>query len=84
VLLQHSARAAKDRALAELGRLALRRVGGPHDEFRAKVERIRADVEGLRSGAFAGFSQNPVVRGLLLSLGGGGALTLLEMLLNPR
>jgi hypothetical protein len=78
--LQRSARRAKARALEVVGKILLRHAGDPKDEALGKIERIRQEIEGTDSGAFASFSRNPVVGALLLSLGGGGGLAALEAL----
>jgi hypothetical protein len=80
-LLQRKARSAKQDTLDALGTIASRRISGSPDDYREKVERIRHDVEDMRSGAFASFWQNPVVRAVLLPLGGGGGLAALEAVL---
>jgi hypothetical protein len=82
LLLQRSAKKAKEQALEVLAKIVVRRVGRPEDEFREKIERLRTEVENLNSSAFASFFQNPVLGALLLPLGGGGSLAALETLLS--
>jgi hypothetical protein len=82
LLLQRSAKKAKEKALEALAKIVVRRVGSPRDEFRKKIERLRTDVESMSSSAFASFFQNPVLGALLLPLGGGGTLAALETLLS--
>jgi hypothetical protein len=81
LLLQGAAWNARKTALETLRGMVLQRGNRQHDELREGVERIRQDVEGMRSGAFAGFFQNPVVGALLLPLGGGGGLAAMEAVL---
>jgi hypothetical protein len=82
VLLQSAAKGARSGALSALDEL-LRAAGGRADDAaREKLPRIRAEIEGTNTGAFAGFSQNPVVRAVLLPLVGGGGLAALETLLR--
>src|SRR5262249_16833569 len=82
VLLQRSAKRAKEKALEVLEQIVVRRVGSSQDQIREKIERIRSEIEGMNSGAFASFFQNPVVGALLLPLAGGGGLAALETLLS--
>jgi hypothetical protein len=48
-----------------------------------QLEMLLHRVEELRDGAFSPFSQQPLVRGLLLPLGSLGGTALLEYLLLP-
>ena len=80
VILQQSAKDARTKATEALDRILLP-LTGKDRETRKKVLRIRAEVEDLESGVFAGFAQNPVVYALLLPLGGGGGLAVLQVLL---
>jgi hypothetical protein len=82
VLLQRAAKGARSRALIVLDELLRDRVGPAEDSVQEKLSRIRAEIEGTTTGAFAGFSQNPVVGAVLLPLLGGGGLTALEALLR--
>src|SRR5262249_28356019 len=54
ILLQRAAKRAKQKALDELDKLLLRRIGGPRDDVGEKLARIRTDIASLNSGAFAG------------------------------
>jgi hypothetical protein len=82
VLLQRAAKGARSRALIALDELLRARAGAAEDSVREKLSLIRAEIEGTTTGAFAGFSQNPVVGAVLLPLLGGGGLTALEALLR--
>jgi hypothetical protein len=80
VLLQSAAKGARSRALSALDDLL--RAGRADDAAREKLARIRTEIKGTNTGAFAGFSQNPVVGAVLLPLMGGGGLAALEALLR--
>jgi hypothetical protein len=82
VLLQRAAKGARAQALGVLDGLLRVRVGSPEDPVREKFSQIRSDIDGINTGAFAGFYQNPVVGAILLPLGGGGGLAALEALLG--
>jgi len=82
VLLQSAAKRARNRALSTLDDLLRARVGPAEDALRKRLVRIKSEIEGTNSGAFAGFSQNPVVGAVLLPLMGGGGLALLETVLR--
>ncbi len=79
VILQRSAKEARTKAIEALDRVLLPLT--KDDESREKVLQIRAEVQDMDSGVFAGFAQNPVVYALLLPLGGGGGLAALQALL---
>jgi MFS family permease len=82
VMLQGAAKDARSRALAALDEL-VRASGGQGDRVAPeKLAQIRTEIEDTNTGAFAGFSQNPVVRAVLLPLVGGGGLTALEAFLR--
>jgi hypothetical protein len=81
LILQRSAKQAQARAIATLDRITLPLIGQENAALRDKVAKIRDEIDAMDSGAFAGFSQNPVVYALLLPLGGGGGLAALEALL---
>jgi hypothetical protein len=82
VLLQRAAKGARSRALSTLDELLRARVGPGEDTVRQKLVQIRGEIEGTTTGAFAGFSQNPVVGAVLLPLLGSGGLAALEFLLR--
>jgi hypothetical protein len=82
LLLQSAAKGARSGALSTLDELLRARGGRADDAMRENLARIRAEIEGTTTGAFAGFSQNPVVRAVLLPLVGGGGLAALEALLR--
>jgi hypothetical protein len=82
VELQRAAKAARRDALHELDGLVRARVGPEHDELREKLTRIRSDIAGYKTGAFASFRQNPIIRAVLLPLFGAGGLAAVEALLQ--
>ena len=53
------------------------------DSLRASSSCCCAEFEDLREGAFSPYSQQPVVRAMLLPLGSLGGTALLEYLLVP-
>jgi hypothetical protein len=82
VLLQNAAKRARARALSALDDLLRARIGPPHDSVREKMGRIRSEIKAVNTGAFANWSQNPVIGAVLLPLMGGGGLAALEALLR--
>jgi hypothetical protein len=80
--LQRAAKGARKQAVRVLDALLRTRVGHHHDEFCDKLTRIRADVAGFKTGAFASFRNNPVVNAILVPLFGAGGLAALEALLQ--
>ena len=58
------------------------RVVPAEEDLRERLVRIRSEVAGFKTGAFASFRQNPVVGAVLLPLFGGGGLAALEALLQ--
>jgi hypothetical protein len=82
VLLQGAAKHARSRALTTLDELLHAPADRVDKATREQFTRIRAEIEGTNTGAFAGFSQNPVVGAVLLPLMGGGGLAALEALLR--
>lgn len=77
IVLRSSAKRARREALARLRK----RVAAALDPERvARLERLISEVENERGGAFSGFTENPVVRAIVLPSGGLGALALLELL----
>jgi hypothetical protein len=81
-LLQRSAKRVKENALAAVDKLIVPRLGEKKGGLRTKLERIKQDIAGMRSGAFASFYQNPVIRALLIPLGGGGGLAALQAIFS--
>ncbi len=81
-ILQLEAKRARGKSLDALDELLRARVGPPEDPVREKVARIRTEIEDFQTGAFASFSQNPIVKAILLPLFGGGGLAALEALLS--
>jgi hypothetical protein len=62
--------------------LRRRRAVRQEDTAGAKLGQIRSQIEGIHTGAFAGFYQNPIIGAILLPLGGGGGLAALQTLLD--
>jgi hypothetical protein len=81
LLLQRAAKSAKDKALRTLNGLIVERIGPEEDLVRAKLEQLRAEIEKEQAGAFASFTNNPVVWAILIPLGGGGGVAALQALL---
>jgi hypothetical protein len=80
--LQRAAKAARQDALHELDGLVRARIGPPHDDLREKLTRTRSDIAGYKTGAFASFRQNPIIRAVFLPLFGAGGLAAVEVLLR--
>jgi len=84
VALRWSAEASRDKARRKLNdEIAAARSlqdGGP---LASQLELLLRRVEELRDGAFSPFSQQPVVRAMLLPLGSIGGTALLEYLMLP-
>lgn len=56
------------------------RLGGERGKpFADHVEQLAKQIEGLDNGAFARFSQQPMVRSMLLLVGSVGGTSLLEL-----
>ena len=53
--------------------------GKPYEELAGRFEGVIEDVVNLRQGAFAPFFEQPLVRAILVFLGGAGGIQLLEM-----
>jgi hypothetical protein len=82
LVLQRSAKDARDKALAALDRILLPLAGRHADrKTHDSLLQIRAEIESTNSGVFAGFTQNSIFYALLLPLAGGGGLAALEALL---
>jgi hypothetical protein len=78
MMLQRAARGARQAALEDVEKLSLSQVGGADAATRKRLKRMRADIEAMRSGAFASFYDNPAIRAILIPLCGGGGLAALE------
>jgi hypothetical protein len=78
MMLQRAARGARQAALEDVEKLSLSQVGGADTATRKRLKRMRADIEAMRSGAFASFYDNPAIRAILIPLCGGGGLAALE------
>jgi hypothetical protein len=81
VLLQRAAKEAKRKALTKLDESLLPRVADRDDQLADKLRRIRDDIAGLNTGAFASWWSSPVVQAICLAAGGGGALAALDAVL---
>jgi hypothetical protein len=81
VLLQRSAKKAKEKVLGKMDQLISQSIGRKDERGRQTFGRIKEEIANMQSGAFASFYQNPVLRAILIPLGGGGSMAALEMLL---
>ncbi len=77
--LNVEARAARDKAIKRFHSRIARCIGAAEAQDRVRVLReMLADIEDMKQGAFAPLAQQPVVRAVLLSLGSGGIISLLQ------
>ncbi|TMJ94922.1 MAG: hypothetical protein E6G77_21775 [Alphaproteobacteria bacterium] len=84
VALRLSAEALRARALRRLNdRIMAARQSQDGERLAGQLELLVRRVEELRDGAFTPFSQQPLVRAMLLPLGSFGGTALLEYLLLP-
>ena len=84
ILLRRSAEAARETARRKLrDQIAEARSLPDGGQFASQLELLLRRVEDLREGAFSPYSQQPVVRAMLLPLGSLGGTALLEYLLVP-
>jgi hypothetical protein len=84
ILLRRSAEAARETARRKLrDQIAEARSLPDGGLFASQLELLLRRVEDLREGAFSPYSQQPVVRAMLLPLGSLGGTALLEYLLVP-
>src|SRR5438067_11788811 len=82
--LRLSAEALRARALRRLNdRIMAAKQSQDAERLAAQLELLVRRVEELRDGAFTPFSQQPLVRAMLLPLGSFGGTALLEYLLLP-
>jgi hypothetical protein len=79
VVLQRSAKAVRTAALQALDRFLMRLADGGENHSRTALRRLRTEINGIQSGAFATFTQNPIIHALLIPLCGGGGLAALQM-----
>ena len=83
VALRLSAEATRAEARRRLTqRLLLAKGQNKGDSWRSQLELVMRRIEELRDGAFSPFSQQPVVRAMLLPLGGFGGTALLSYLMG--
>jgi hypothetical protein len=84
MVLRRSAEASRKTALRRLNdQIAAARSFQSETQLASQLELLLHRVEELREGAFSPFSQQPVVRAMLLPLGSLGGTALLEYLLIP-
>ena len=83
VALRVSAEATRAEARRRLNERLVRAKGGSNDALASQLELVMLRIEEMREGAFSPFSQQPVVRAMLLPLGGLGGTALLNYLLVP-
>ena len=84
IALRLSAEALRARALRRLNdRIMAVRQSQDGDRLAGQLELLSRRIEELRDGAFTPFSQQPLVRAMLLPLGSFGGTALLEYLLLP-
>src|SRR5262249_8108688 len=85
IALRLSAEALRARALRRLNdRIMAVRQSQDGERLAGQLELLSRRIEELRDGAFTPFSQQPLVRTMLLPLGSFGGTALLEYLLLPR
>jgi hypothetical protein len=83
VALRMSAEATRAEARRRLNERLVRAKGADNGALASQLELVMLRIEELREGAFSPFSQQPVVRAMLLPLGGLGGTALLNYLLVP-
>jgi hypothetical protein len=87
--LRHSAERIRRYTVEQLTKTEVRLRGGNGYEAEKplhpdKVKLMREVAEGLRTGAFAPLTEQPIVRALMLPFGGAGAMGILQYLLMAR
>jgi hypothetical protein len=85
-LLNYGAEIARRKAVEDMERdlLWLQGAGPQYKALADQFPRIIQQVRDLREGAFAPFFEQPLVRAILVPLGGAGGIQLLETLLLAR
>jgi hypothetical protein len=84
VALRRSAEASRDKARRQLNDRIVAAKASPNGQRLAgQLETLLRRVEELRDGAFTPFTQQPVVKAILLALGTYGGTALLEYFLLP-
>jgi len=78
-LMQRSATRARDLALDTLSEKSNRARQLDDKKLLAEINTVSKSVGALDSGAFAGLSANPLIRAILIPLGGAGAMGLMEL-----
>lgn len=81
-LLWNAAGRTKRAAIDELTRWVIRTTGGggPAKAHADQLEAIVRQMDAMRDGAFAQFSQQPIVQALSLAASGAGGIAVLEYL----
>jgi len=81
-LLKHAVERTRSHALAHMAADLrwLKGLSGPQAELAKPFEALRDEVKNLRSGSFAGFFDQPLLKAMLLPLGGAGGAQLLDYL----
>lgn len=85
-MLNYGAEQARRKALngMEADLRWMRGAGGAYKDLAATFEDLIQEVRTLRKGAFAPFFEQPLVRAILVPLGGAGGVQLLDWLLYAR
>ena len=83
-LLNHGAERARRKALEGMQADQLWLAGSGSKDLSGSFKDLVESVKGLRKGAFAPFFEQPMVRAILVPLGGAGGIQLLEFLLYAR
>ncbi len=83
-LLNHGAERARRKALEGMQADQLWLAGSASKDLSGSFGDLVDSVKGLRKGAFAPFFEQPLVRAMLVPLGGAGGIQLLEFLLYAR
>jgi hypothetical protein len=77
-VLQRAAARAREIAVGRVRTYLMHARGVPDPALTAQLEMMLAEIESARSGAFLPFTQQPLVRAILVALGSFGGLQLLE------
>jgi hypothetical protein len=79
--LRLAAEQARDIALRRLNSELLRAIAREDATAKALLETVIAAVQGVTEGAYRPFTQQPIVRALLIPFGGYGGLAIIEYFL---
>ena len=83
LVLRRSAESARSRSLRNLTNLLSRLEASADDEKRRRIPVVRMvmdDISSIRTGAFSAWSDNPVLRAIMLPFGGTGIMVLFDLL----